>query len=282
MSVWGADRLATWLSRLPHLAGDERAEVLTALREHAGELVALDHLPEVAARYAEFLADETATEPLRAALLAERSRHDAAALRACQRALMRWALAPERAAGEALAARWPRIARDLEDHRALERWLRDGRGDGLRPASELTMRWEDTTDATPPRRLEARVAPTTDVVALATAWARALDGRFAVGEAPRTVAWRGPPGLDVDHATLRLGARYGMETSSAEWFDGPGDVLACWSVVARPLGIGPDARVVVRLQGDDASTDASLVVECSAGPAALAGMPRDALGLGLG
>jgi hypothetical protein len=274
VSVAGADRLATWLWRLPHLAGVERDQTLAALRDHAGELVALDHLPEVAARHAEFLADGTASGPLRAALLAERARHDATALRDCQRALMRWALAPERTSGEALAERWPRLARELADYRALERWLRDGSAEGLRPASELTMRWEDAADATPPRRFEARIDPATDVEALAAAWARALDGGFALGEAPRVVAWRGPPGLALDRAAVRLGARYGMVTSRSEWFDGPGDVLACWGVFARPLGLGPDAWMLVRMEGNDAAPDAALVVECSAGPAALAALGR--------
>lgn len=276
MSVAGLDRFAGWLWRLPHLSGAERDDTLRALREHAGELVALDHLPEIRRLHDAFLADPSREEPLREALLAERARHDAVALRECQRALVRWAATlgddarRARAEAEALASRWPPLARDLVDYRALEGWLRDGSARGLRAASELTMRWEDTAHATPPRRWEGRIEAThVDVEALAERWARVLDEGFTVGEAPRVVTWQGPPSLRWDRSVTRLGARYGMVSSSSGWFEGPGDGLACWRAFARPLGIGPDAWMVVSMRGDDEEPGAGLLVECSAPAAAM-------------
>lgn len=276
MSLYGVDQITTSLWRLDPRRSRERDEELAKLA-HLGDVLALDHLPELAEPYARFLADPAAATPLRDALLALRARHDAAVQHECELALLHWVHAAEsrpssrtREFAEALAERWPRLTRERIDYRALERWLRDGRTEGLRAASELAMRAQDMAHTTAPRTFERALdAAPVSIIALASAWTRLLCPSFTLGGAPRSTVPEGRPSFLLVREPILIGPQFALSIASRSWFEGPGDILSCWSETARPLGIGPDAWLVLELKGTD-DDPARLVLTCAAPEDALA------------
>lgn len=248
--IVGLDRAITALDRLDHGDVRERAVSVEQL-VHLDDVVALDHLPAIAAAHEHWRADPSHAAVLRQRLHELRAAHDANAQREAERAFFELVhRSPiDREALHTLARRWPLATRARVDHRALERWLATDDRDAAVAACELAMSWNDLSLAAP-RLLEGALGVSADLVTLASAWAACIAPSFGDG------AWRStmtrshatflPPGEDV----LVSGA-FALSTRTSSWFEGPGDLVEAWSAMARFLGLGPRAWAMIELRGED-------------------------------
>lgn len=248
--IVGLDRAITALDRLDHVDVRERAISVEQL-VHLDDVVALDHLPAIAAAHDHWRADPSHAPVLRQGLHALRVAHDANAQREVERAFFELVhRSPiDREARRALAHRWPLATRARVDHRALERWLATDDRDAALAACELAMSFGDLS-LEAPRLLEGALGAPADLVTIASAWAACIAPGFGDGTWRSTMTRSHATFLPSGEDVLVSGA-FALSTRTSSWFEGPGDLVEAWSAMARFLGLGPRAWAMIELRGED-------------------------------